>query len=161
QDSERRRIARDLHDGVGQYLAAIRMSCDAALSRSAATARDAALKDAINVLDRCLSEVRTMSYLLHPPLLDEMGLSSAVPWYVEGFTTRSGICVDLDLSAQIARLPADVEVAVFRVLQESLTNIHRHSGSKTATIRLALENGNVVLSVKDDGRGSGAGENGV
>jgi signal transduction histidine kinase len=156
QDSERRRIARELHDGVGQYLAAIKMSCDVALSRFQQGDGNAALQDALKLLERCTTEVRTMSYLLHPPLLDEMGLSSAIPWYIEGFTARSGIAVDLNLPAHIGRLPAPVELAVFRVLQESLTNIHRHSGSKTATIRLSFENGKVLLAVEDYGNGFGA-----
>ena len=148
QDSERRRIARELHDGVGQYLAAIKMSCDVALDRVQQREGRAALQDAVKLLEQCTSEVRTMSYLLHPPLLEELGLCRCVPWYVEGFTGRSGVAVDLDLPPGLDRLPDDVELAVFRVLQESLTNIHRHSGSKTATIRLRLESGTCCFPLR-------------
>jgi signal transduction histidine kinase len=155
QDSERRRIARELHDGVGQYLAAIKMSCDVALQESERGNGSAGLRDALNLLERCTSEVRTMSHLLHPPLLEEMGLASAVPWYVEGFTERSGVETDLDLPKEIERLPDAVELALFRVLQESLTNILRHSGSKRARIGLHFENGHVRILVQDFGRGFG------
>lgn len=155
QDSERRRIARELHDGVGQYLAAIKMSCDVALQESGRGDGSAGLRDALNLLERCTSEVRTMSHLLHPPLLEEMGLASAVPWYVEGFTERSGVETELDLPKEIDRLPDAVELALFRVLQESLTNILRHSGSKRARIALHFENGRVRILIQDFGRGFG------
>lgn len=158
QDLERRRLARELHDGIGQYLAAIKMSCDVALDRFQQREGSASLQDAIKLLEQCTSDVRTMSHLLHPPLLEEIGLAGALPWYVEGFTARSGVAVDLDLPPGLDRLPDDVELAVFRVLQESLTNIHRHSDSKTATIRLRLENGNVLFSIEDYGKGFGAGD---
>jgi len=157
QDSERRRIARELHDGIGQYLAAVKMSCDVALNRAPEGQSAAALKDAVKLLELCTAEVRTMSHLLHPPLLEEMGLSTAIPWYVEGFTSRSGIQAALDLPPQLNRLPEQVELAIFRVLQESLTNIHRHSQSKTAAIRLRFENGNVVIAIRDSGRGFAGG----
>jgi len=156
QDSERRRIARELHDGIGQYLAAIKMSCDIARDRVQHRESSAALQDALKLVELCTSEVRTMSYLLHPPLLEELGLGGALPWYVEGFTNRSGVAVDLDLPPGLGRLPDSIELAVFRVLQESLTNIHRHSGSKAATIRLRFENGNVLFSIEDYGKGFGA-----
>jgi signal transduction histidine kinase len=153
QDAERRRIARELHDGVGQYLIAIKMSCEVAL-RNRADA-DKSLQDSLSLLDRCTAEVRTISYLLHPPLLEEMGLTSAIPWYVQGFTERSGIAVDLDMPSRLDRLSQPLELVLFRVLQESLTNIHRHSGSETATIRIRLENGNVLLAIGDRGKGFG------
>jgi two-component system, NarL family, sensor kinase len=101
--------------------------------------------------------VRTISYLLYPPLLEEMGLKSAVPWYVEGFTDRSGIQVTLDVSSDFGRLPRDSELALFRVLQESLTNVHRHSGSETAHVRLSIADGMALLDVKDDGEGISSG----
>src|SRR5271154_6985804 len=105
------------------------------------------------MLDRCIVEVRTLSHLLHPPLLEEMGLDSAVPWYTQGFTQRSGIVIDLHKEDFPERLPAALEVAIFRVLQESLTNIHRHSASKRAWIDLLVKNDAVVLRVRDEGKG--------
>ncbi len=153
QDAERRRIARELHDGVGQYLIAIKMSCELALQNRADAEKP--LQDSLDLLDRCTAEVRTISYLLHPPLLEEMGLSSAIPWYVEGFTQRSGIAVALDMPPGLDRLSQSLEIVLFRVLQESLTNIHRHSGSQTATIRIRLANGSVSLAIEDRGKGFG------
>jgi signal transduction histidine kinase len=153
QDDERRRLARELHDSVGQYLAAIKMSCEVVLQETKHDSAVTALADSLTLLDRCTMEVRTMSHLLHPPLLEEMGLGSAVPWYVEGFTERSGIAVELDMSANLHRLSAPIELALFRVLQESLTNIHRHSQSKLAKIRLLINDHKVLLAVEDYGKG--------
>jgi signal transduction histidine kinase len=153
QDEERRRIARELHDGIGQYLAAIKMSCEVALAQSKPADSTEALEDSLELLDRCTAEVRTLSHLLHPPLLEEMGLASAVPWYVQGFTERSGIRVELDVPSQLERLPQSVEMVLFRVLQESLTNIHRHSGSKIAKIRLYIKDGWAILNIEDRGKG--------
>jgi signal transduction histidine kinase len=127
QDEERRRIARELHDGIGQYLMAIKMSCEVTMEKFEGDQRIAALNDALKQLDHCTSEVRTMSHLLHPPLLEEMGLAAAIPWYVEGFAERSGIKVDVDLPREMNRVSEEVELVLFRVLQESLTNIHRHA----------------------------------
>ncbi len=152
QDEERRRIARELHDGVGQYLAAIKMSCEVAHAE-AEQGRPVAMRDSLALIDRCSAEVRTMSHLLHPPLLEEMGLASAVPWYVDGFRKRSGIAVDLEMPSQLRRLPSPVEVALFRVLQESLTNIHRHSNSSQASVRLQLNGSEARLQVQDRGKG--------
>jgi signal transduction histidine kinase len=157
QDEERRRIARELHDGIGQYLAAIKMCCDVAEETAKAEGQKKLLGDAQEMLDRCIVEVRTMSHLLHPPLLEEMGLDSAVPWYTQGFTQRSGIHIDLHKENFAERLPAAVEVAIFRVLQESLTNIHRHSGSKRAWVDLLVKNGDVLLRVRDEGNGFSSG----
>jgi signal transduction histidine kinase len=156
QDNEQRRIARELHDGVGQYLAAIKMSSNVALDEES-TPEDAkaALKDSLDLIDKCSDEVRTMSHLLYPPLIEEMGLTSAVPWYVRGFAERSGIKVDLDLPLRVKRLPGPIELALFRILQESLTNIHRHSGSKTARIQLHIEDDHALLEVEDFGKGFG------
>jgi signal transduction histidine kinase len=148
QDDERRRIARELHDGLGQYLAGIKMSTGRALAGDTE-----ALHDAVTLLDSCITEVRTLSHLLHPPLLEEIGLLAAVPWYVTGFRERSGIAANLEIPADFARLPQRIELALFRVLQESLTNIHRHSGSKLAKIRLAMTDGHAVLTVADSGKG--------
>ena len=156
QDNEQRRIARDLHDGVGQYLAAIKMSSNVALDEeSKPDEARAALRDSLDLIDKCSDEVRTMSHLLYPPLIEEMGLTSAVPWYVRGFAERSGIKVDLDLPPRVKRLPGPIELALFRILQESLTNIHRHSGSKTARIQLRIEDDHALLEVEDFGKGFG------
>jgi signal transduction histidine kinase len=154
QDEERRRIARDLHDGVGQYLAAMKMSFDVALAQSAGSdGSTGPLRDCLDLVERCTREIRTVSHLLHPPLLEEMGLSSAIPWYVAGFQERSGITVDLDMPPDFDRLDPAVEVVLFRVLQEGLTNIHRHSGSKRADIRLQIESGQAILTIQDQGKG--------
>ncbi|MGC1789594.1 MAG: sensor histidine kinase [Terriglobales bacterium] len=153
QDEERRKIARELHDGIGQYLAAIKMSCETAVQGKERGDGAGALRDSLSLIDRCTAEVRTLSHLLHPPLLEEMGLASAIPWYLEGFTQRSGIEVELDMLPQVNRFPRPLEMTLFRVLQESLTNIHRHSGSKLAKIRLRVENGHAILAIEDRGRG--------
>ena len=154
QDNERRRIARELHDGVGQYLTAIKMSFDAALSSDRASAESqASLADCQRLLEHCTTEIRTLSHLLHPPLLEEMGLASAVPWDVQGFRERSGINVELEVPSKFGRLSEDVEIALFRVLQEGLTNVHRHSGSKVARIRLEITSNAAILTIQDQGRG--------
>jgi len=154
QDRERRRIARELHDGIGQYLAAMKMSIDVALSQTTKPhIAQEAIEDCFGLMQRCTKEIRTMSYLLHPPLLEEMGLATAVPWYVEGFTERSGIKVGLHMPPKFDRLPQPIEMVLFRLLQESLTNIHRHSESKLADIRLELDAEFATLSVRDEGKG--------
>ena len=151
QDAERRRIARELHDSIGQYLAALGM-CLARLENGNASKFLEVLTECRQLLDRCLSETRTLSYLLHPPLLDEAGFASAATNYVEEFSRRSKIetVISLDLPD---RLPTDTEVLLFRVLQESLTNIHRHSGSDRAIIRAGIEGAAVYLEVRDFGHG--------
>ena len=156
QDEERRRVARELHDGIGQYLMAIKMASEVTVERCRGDERVSALADSLKLIDQCTAEVRTMSHLLHPPLLEEVGLASAVPWYVDGFAERCGIEVDLKMPQQMSRLPQPVELVVFRVLQESLTNIHRHSGSTRANIQLRLDDHQVALSVEDNGRGLGS-----
>ena len=154
QDEERRRIARELHDGLGQYLVASKMSLDLINMSSADGERmKEALADAIQQIERAISETRTMSHLLHPPLLDEVGLESALVWYAEGFAKRSGIGVNVDISPSIGRLPTDVETALFRVVQECLTNVHRHSGSSIASVRLYRDDNTLKLEVSDEGRG--------
>jgi signal transduction histidine kinase len=154
QDEERRRIARDLHDTVGQTLAAVKMSI--ALIRQA-TGSPAALQsliDDLNTLaDEALQEVRTTSYLLHPPLLDEAGIAPAVRWFVEGFARRSGIHVDCDVPDKLERPSRECELVLFRVLQESLTNVHRHSEATEAAIRLSRTEDRVELEVRDNGKG--------
>ncbi len=161
QDEERRRIARELHDSVGQYLAAIKMSCGVAMEESKANRSTKVLEESLNLIDRCTSEVRTMSYLLHPPLLEEMGLSSAIPWLVDGFTQRSGIAVRLEMPSDLPRLSHAVELVLFRVLQESLTNIHRHSRSQSATISISCDESGIRMSIEDAGVGFATDGNGA
>lgn len=155
QDDERRRIARDLHDSTGQSLVALTMNLDQL--RQDAERVDSGLAQAISdnaELVRELSkEVRTVSYLLHPPLLDEMGLAAGISWYAEGFRERSNIDVDLHIAEGLRRLPRDLELTIFRVVQESLTNIHRHSRSPRATITLNEFSGRIILEVQDEGSG--------
>jgi signal transduction histidine kinase len=150
QDEERRRFSRELHDSLGQYLAAVKMNLDMFSNSRPA---DKLLSDAINLLDQSIAETRTISHLLHPPLLDEAGFSSAARWYLDGFAQRSGIAVKTDLPNDVGRLPKPIELGLFRVLQESLTNIHRHSGSSRAEIVLKLFPDKVILEVRDFGRG--------
>jgi signal transduction histidine kinase len=152
QDEERRRIARELHDSAGQYLSGIQMNLDACL-RENSTTWVSRVADSREMAGRCLSEIRTISYLLHPPLLDEVGLISALSWYAEGFSERSGIRVQLDVPDGLGRLPAETEAAIFRVVQQALSNIHRHSGSKTARISMASDAEQVILEVSDEGCG--------
>ena len=154
QDDERRRIARELHDSVGQMLAALNMNLSvvrADIERLSKTAN--ALADSESLVHEMTSEVRTISHLLHPPLLDEAGLSSALRWYVDGFALRSKIKVDLDLPDDFVRLPRESETAIFRVIQECLTNIHRHSESPVAKIRLRQRNHRAFVEVADKGKG--------
>ena len=155
QDSERRRIARELHDSTGQNLAALAMHLTRLSESSADLQPDAqqSLSTCLLLADQCSREIRILSYLLHPPMLDELGLASALQWYADGFGQRSGIQVDLEVPSDLGRLPQAVEIALFRVIQECLTNIHRHSGSTTATIRLAKQPDCVVLEVQDTGHG--------
>ncbi len=156
QDGERRRIARELHDGIGQYLAAMKMSLDVALAENPQlAAQRGPLEDCRELLNRSTREIRTLSHLLHPPLLEEMGLASAVPWYVEGFMERSGVRVELEMPELLHRLPQSVEMVLFRVVQEGLTNVHRHSGSAVASIRLLLGEEEIVLMIQDQGKGLG------
>ena len=151
QDEERRRIARELHDSIGQYLAALGMSVTQLETAKGAKFAQT-LTECRQLLDRCTNETRTLSQLLHPPLLDEAGFGSAAKIYVKEFARRSGIEVDISLDLP-HRLPADTEILLFRVLQESLTNIHRHSGSSRANIRAAIDGETVSMEIRDYGRG--------
>jgi len=155
QDEERRRIARELHDSVGQMLAAVSMNLATVTREADALSPEAgkALQDNVGLLEQLSSEIRTISHLLHPPLLDEVGLQSALQWYIEGFGERSKIKVDLELPDDFGRLPRNLEITLFRVVQECLTNIHRHSGSSTAAIRVARSENEVRLEVRDAGKG--------
>jgi signal transduction histidine kinase len=155
QEQERRHMARDLHDSVGQHLAALKMALDSLQSKLRADPEQAAriLAECVNTARDSIKEVRTVSYLLYPPMLEELGLKSAIPTYLEGFGQRSGIRTTLEISPELGRLPVEAEVAIFRVLQESLANVHRHSGSPTAHVRLDANDGMVRLEVKDEGKG--------
>ncbi len=155
QDEERRHIGRELHDTVGQYLSSLKLKLEMlqnAKSRSASRI-GAEIEECTRLAEESLSELRTASYLLYPPMLDEMGLSQSVAWYVEGFQRRSGIETRLEMEDGFPRLSREAEIAVYRVLQEGLTNVHRHSGSRDARIRLAIEDGSAVLHVSDSGKG--------
>jgi signal transduction histidine kinase len=155
QDEERRRIARELHDGAGQLLAALGMEAsNLAMERDRLSSRAASSLDNIeSLVVQMTKDIRTMSHLLYPPLLDDIGLQSALTEYVKGFSERSGIQVSLDLPTAIERLNCDYELSLFRIVQECLTNIHRHSGSKTASIRIVPDDEALVLEVRDEGRG--------
>ena len=154
QDAERRKFARELHDGIGQYLASIKIMLDGAMRDNIPPDQQREmLAQSGSILDKCLVETRTVSHLLHPPLLDEAGLASAIQWYAEGFSQRSGIHLDLDLRLDHARLPSEVEITLFRVLQESMTNIHRHSGASQASVSVFLQDNRVRMQVTDRGRG--------
>jgi two-component system, NarL family, sensor kinase len=155
QDEERRRLGRELHDSLAQSVMAVNLDL-AQLSRfrtSLSETANRAVFDARETLREMSREIRTLSYLLHPPVLDEMGLAAAVKEYAEGFSARSGIALELDLQPFFKRLPQDTETALFRIVQESLANIQKHSGSETAVIRLRADSGDVELEVSDRGRG--------
>jgi signal transduction histidine kinase len=150
QDEERRRLSRELHDGLGQNLVAAKL----ALSNLAnSRPDDSVIADCLKLIDESLAEARTISYLLHPPLLDDIGIASAARWYLEGFAKRSGIEVSADIPDSATRMPRSMELALFRVLQESLTNIHRHAKSSRAEVSLHMLNDRAVLRVRDRGKG--------
>jgi signal transduction histidine kinase len=149
QDHERRRFSRELHDGLGQTLAVVKWTLGSLLEKNP---DDPSIVECVKCIDEAILGTRTISHLLHPPLLDEAGFESAARWYVEGFSQRSGIPVALTIG-DVGRLPRSVELALFRVLQESLTNIHKHSKSPRAEVSLRLNKDNVILRVKDFGAG--------
>ena len=150
QDQERRKFSRELHDSLGQYLVGAKMNL-AMLGKS--VPGNAIVAECLKLLDQAMTETRTISHLLHPPLLDETGFGSAAKWYVEGFAKRSGVQTGLDMPEDLGRLPSSLELALFRVLQESLTNVHRHSKSKKADVSLRVSGDKVVLRVRDYGKG--------
>ncbi len=154
QDEERRKLARDLHDTTGQTLAALKISV-AQLHEicHGAPGALAIVSDVEQLADQAIEEIRTMSYLLHPPLLDEVGFACAAEWYIEGFAKRSGINVRAEIASPHERLPRSVEIALFRVLQESLTNVHRHSGASDASIHFHQAGDAVILEIRDFGKG--------
>jgi len=154
QDEERRRVARDLHDSTGQTLTALKISVtllQQRLEKDKTTCDE--LSGIAQLADQALQEIRTTSYLLHPPGLDEAGFSCAAQWYVEGFARRSGMKVHMDVTPEIERLPSTIEMALFRVLQESLTNAHRHSGTSQVDVCFRREAQAAVLEIRDFGRG--------
>ncbi len=155
QDEERRRIARDLHDITGQKIAVLSMSLDrlARLTEQRKPEAKDSIKESRDIVSQIGEEIRTLSYILHPPLLDECGLASAVHWYAEGFQKRSAIKLEVEVDSDLPRLPADAETTLFRVVQESLTNVHRYSGSSSAKIRISKTSGEVLLEVIDYGHG--------
>ena len=155
QDQEKRRVARELHDGVGQLLAAMSMNAVMISMEKAKLSPDTAgcVDENSRLIEQASADIRTMSYLFHPPLLDEVGLQSALKWYVEGFAERSKIATELELPKEQERFPQDYELCLFRITQECLTNIHRHSGSSTARVRLTRSPGEIKLEVSDEGKG--------
>ena len=156
QDQERRRIARDLHDGLGQELAVAKMVLDKMLLQKSSQPPDQTWEQASSIIDRAIQQVRTMSHLLHPPLLDEVGLLSALAWYTDGLTKRSGIQTSLDVQPRdFPRLTSELETAIFRIVQEALTNVFRHSEAHRVWITLARKNGRIAVAVRDDGKGIG------
>jgi PAS domain S-box-containing protein len=155
QDEERRRIARELHESTAQDLAGLRMSLGQLkrMKRGVSIPAREIIEHLLRVSDHMVQEIRTLSYALHPPLLEETGLATAVAWYARGFSERSGIQVQLDVADDLGRLPPELETTLFRILQECLTNIHWHSGSHWARIRIVRENDQVSMQVADGGRG--------
>jgi PAS domain S-box-containing protein len=157
QDEERRRIGREIHDSLGQYLVALKMKLDG-MTDSGTEEQNSGAAECSRLVEECVKEVRTISYLLYPPMLEEVGLRSAIPWYLDGFSKRSGIKTSFEITPEFKRLARDTELVLFRVLQESLTNVQRHSGSDTADVRLLQNNDTVVLELSDRGKGMTATE---
>lgn len=155
RDEERRKLGRDLHDSAGQLLSMAKLNLSLAQEHLGPPSPRANtyLNECSTLIDQALSEVRTISYLLHPPLLEELGLAGVLPWYVAGFSDRSRIKVSLEIPKQIGRLPRDLELGLFRIVQECLSNVHRHSNSLTASISLSFANKQVRLKVEDQGKG--------
>jgi signal transduction histidine kinase/CheY-like chemotaxis protein len=155
QDNERRRISRDLHDSVGQCLVGLQLTLNAVVRSNDDSVKREKLKESVTLLDEAMREVRTVSYLLHPPMLDLAGLEPAIRWYVEGFNKRSPIELHLEIPKDLPRLPIEKETAAFRVVQECLTNVHRYSQAPNAWIRIAVTPDKFRLEVQDDGKGIG------
>jgi signal transduction histidine kinase len=154
QDEERRRIARDLHDSAGQIVTVLSLNLagiNQHVQENPMLAK--ALEESQDLVQQLSKEIRTLSYLLHPPLLDENGVPGAIKWYAQGLAERSGLKIELGTVEDLGRLPDDMEMAIFRIAQECLTNIHRHSGGKTAAIRLSRNAEAVLLEIQDDGAG--------
>ena len=153
QDQERRRIARELHDSLGQYLAGLKIALELLGGSPSPEKNTELLAECRDILEKSITETRTLSHLLHPPLLDEAGFASAASWFVNGFSQRSGIPVSLDLPPDMPRLSESVEIALFRILQESLTNVHRHSQAPSAEIKVESDAEQITMEITDHGRG--------
>ena len=154
QDEERRRIAREIHDGLGQELAAAKMILDGILAKDKSPSMHQAAIEASQLVDRAIQQVRTISHLLHPPLLDEVGLVSALRWFLEGLSDRSGINVRLEVEPpDLPRLRSELETAIFRIVQEALTNMFRHSGARNGIVSLLQKDQSIFVTVRDDGKG--------
>lgn len=161
QDEERRRLARELHDSTGQKLVALKMNLETVTKeKELSKPAKSTLSESSKILDEATQEIRTLAQLLHPPLLDEAGLVSAIRWLVDGFSSRSGISVDLAIPDELNRLPQNYELALFRVVQESLMNIHRHSGAKKVKIEVTQGRDALSVQVRDDGKGLPTGTDG-
>src|SRR5579864_3038909 len=154
QDEERRKLSRDLHDSTGQTLTALKINISF-LQESCKQdpSKMALVSEAVELTDQAIEEIRTMSYLLHPPLLDEAGFGCAAEWYIEGFAKRSGVKVSLDIATEQERLPMNVEIVLFRIVQESLTNVHRHSGATQVSVCFLPRREEIVLEIRDNGCG--------
>jgi signal transduction histidine kinase len=153
QDEERRRIARELHDSIGQELVAAKMFVDGLREPKSGAGNSHPAAEASKILEGAIQQVRSMSHLLYPPMLDEVGLLSALQWYVDGLTKRSGIETSLEVSCDFPRLAPELETAIFRMIQEALTNVFRHSGAHRASVTVEQHDGTVKVRVKDDGQG--------
>lgn len=153
QDEERRLIGREMHDSLGQILSVLKFNVDSLSAQESNPVKQRKFSECVRLIETCVKEVRTVSYLLYPPMLEEMGLGSAIPWYLEGFSQRSGITVNHEIPKDFGRLPRDIELALFRVVQEGLTNVHKHSGSPAALLRLRRSTDAAVLDLTDQGKG--------
>jgi signal transduction histidine kinase len=152
QDEERRRIARELHDSTGQVLAGLSMLIGQ-MQKESSTANLAKFEQCREMIGTAATEIRNLSYLLHPPLIEELGLAAAVSEYAAGFAKRSGLDVQVEISSEVGRLSENIEITLFRIIQEALGNVHRHSGSSVAIIRIFCVINDVVLEIQDQGRG--------
>jgi signal transduction histidine kinase len=155
QDEERRRIARELHDSAGQLLVGLDINLVTVMREGDKLSTNAsrALSESMALVKELSAELRNISHLLHPPLLDEAGLPAAIRWYVERFSQRSKISVQIQLASDLGRLPREIETTIFRIVQESLTNVHRHSGSSTAEVHLTRDKGCITVQICDQGKG--------
>jgi signal transduction histidine kinase len=154
QDEERRKLSRDLHDSTGQTLAALKIAVSfLQLSIKDDPSKMALVTDVADLADQAIEDLRTMAYLLHPPLLDEVGFACAAEWYIEGFAKRSGVNLSMEIATHHERMPRSMETALFRVLQESLTNVHRHSKAAHVTVCFRHQFEKVILEIRDDGCG--------
>jgi PAS domain S-box-containing protein len=154
QDEERRRIAREIHDGLGQELAAAKMMVDGILKQTSVSSARRSAAEASKLVERAIQQIRSISHLLHPPLLDDVGLLSAIKWYLDGLQDRSGLIISLDVQPpDFRRLAPDLETAIFRIIQEALTNVFRHSGARKARVHVTEKDNQLTVAIRDDGKG--------